>query len=154
MERTESVVVQVAPDYENEKIKEMEIFGWNLQGRQEIHEEGEAYGRPSYIDSNEYLIKTTVYRYVKLHFKRSLNLPNLEKIKELEEQYYSLSFPKFPHLFPPGGIWGFTLWLFLWFLWPVWYFVGYIPKKAAARTQLADALAKQEEIRNEVKALI
>lgn len=51
MERTESIVVQVAPDYENAKIKEMEMFGWNLQCRQEIHEEGEAYGRPSYIDS-------------------------------------------------------------------------------------------------------
>lgn len=44
MERTESIVVQVSPEYENAKIKEMEMFGWNLQGRQEIHEEGEAYG--------------------------------------------------------------------------------------------------------------
>lgn len=36
MERTESTVIQVAPDYENDKIKEMEGFGWNLQGRQEV----------------------------------------------------------------------------------------------------------------------
>ena len=154
MERTESIVVQVAPDYENAKIKEMEMFGWNLQGRQEIHEEGEAYGRPSYIDSSEYLIKTTVYHYVKLHFTRSLSLPNLERIKELEAQYFSLPFPKFPRLFPPGGIFGFILWLFLWFLWPLWYFLGYNPKKAAARAQLAETLAKQEEINNEVKALL
>ena len=33
MEQTESVVVQVAPDYENMRIKEMEMFGWNLHGR-------------------------------------------------------------------------------------------------------------------------
>lgn len=39
MERTESIVVQVAPDYENDRIKEMGMFGWNLQGRQEIHRE-------------------------------------------------------------------------------------------------------------------
>ena len=28
MERTESMVVQVAPDYENARIKEMEMFGF------------------------------------------------------------------------------------------------------------------------------
>ncbi len=90
MERTESVIIQVAPDYENDKIKEMEQFGWNLQGRQEIHEEGQAFGRPSYLDSSTYIIKRTVHHYVKLHFVRSLALPNLEQIRALEQRYFEL----------------------------------------------------------------
>ena len=61
IEKTESTVVQVAPSYENAKIKEMENFGWNLQNRQEIHEEGDAYGGPS-VFSDEYIIKTKEMR--------------------------------------------------------------------------------------------
>ncbi len=81
--RTESVVVQVAPEYENQKIQEMQLFGWNLQGRQEIEQQGQAYGRPSYLAefTGTYVIKTTVYRFVKLHFVRSLNLPNLDRVR-------------------------------------------------------------------------
>ena len=97
MERTESVVVQVAPQYENEKISEMQMFGWNLQGRQEVQQQGEAYGRPSYLDSGTYVIKTTVYNYVKLHFVRSLAFPNLDQIRQIEAEYFNLPFP------PPVG---------------------------------------------------
>lgn len=154
MERTESIVVQVAPDYENLKIKEMEAFGWNLQGRQEIHEEGEAYGRPSFIDSSEYIIKTKVYHYVKLHFTRSLSLPNLERIKALEAQYFSLPFPKFPRLAPPGGLFGLVLLMFWYPFWPLWYFWGYKPKKAAADAQLAETVRRQQEIVSEVASLL
>ncbi len=53
MERTESIVIQVAPSYENTMIKEMEIFGWNLQSRKEIHEQGEPFGSTRIVsDSN------------------------------------------------------------------------------------------------------
>jgi len=106
MERTESTVVQVSPDYENSKIKEMEMFGWNLQGRQEIHEKGEAYGRPSYLSNSTYVVKTTVKHYVKLHFIRSLSLPNLDKIKQIESEYFSLQFPTPPSLTWPVIIFG------------------------------------------------
>jgi len=106
MERTESTVVQVSPDYENSKIKEMEMFGWNLQGRQEIHEKGEAYGRPSYLSNSTYVVKTTVKHYVKLHFIRSLSLPNLDKIKQIESEYFSLQFPTPPSLTWPVIILG------------------------------------------------
>lgn len=95
MERTESIVIQVAPSYENQKIKEMEMYGWNLQGRQEMHEEGDAYGSPSAF-GNSYVIKTKVSHYVKLHFVRSLNLPNLDKIKRIESQVNNLPFPEIP----------------------------------------------------------
>lgn len=102
MERTESVVIQVAPSYENQKIEEMQIFGWNLQGRQEIHEEGDAYGRPSYLSDSTYIVKTRVYHYVKLHFVRSLSLPNLQRLREIENEYVSLPFPSPPSLTAPG----------------------------------------------------
>jgi hypothetical protein len=155
MERTESIVVQVAPDYENAKIKEMEAFGWNLQGRQEIHEAGDAYGRPSFIDRTDYIVKVRVSHYVKLHFARSVDLPNLDRIKALEAQYFSLPFPNFPRLFPPGGVLGFVLFFFFWYwLWPLWYFRGYKPRKAAAEAQLEATLRKQQEILTEVAGLL
>lgn len=107
MERTESTVVQVAPSYENDKIQEMQMFGWSLQGRQEIHEEGDAYGRPSYVSSSTYVVKTKVHHYVKLHFTRSLNLPNLDKIKPIEAEYFSLPFPGRASLVGPIVVMGF-----------------------------------------------
>ncbi len=104
MERTESVVIQVAPSYENQKIKEMETFGWNLQNRQEVHQEGDAYGRPSYMDSSTYIVKVKVSHYVKLHFVRALSLPNLQKIKQLEAEYENLAFPPLAGLGWPIGV--------------------------------------------------
>ena len=94
MERTESLVVQVAPVSENNKIKEMEMFGWSLQNRQEIHEEGDAYIDSDYGGS--YTIKTKVSHYVKLHFSRDLSLPNLGQIQQIEQEYFSLPFPASP----------------------------------------------------------
>lgn len=123
MEQTESAVVQVAPDYENDKIKEMESFGWNLQGRQEIHEKGEAFGRPSYIDSSTYVVKTTVYKYVKLHFARPKSLPGISKIRPLESEYQALPFPP-----SPGGL-----------VWPVLFTLVPIPASIA---MLADPMGK------------
>ncbi len=154
MERTESIVVQVAPDYENDKIKEMEAFGWNLHGRQEIHEEGEAYGRPSFIDSSEYIIKVKVHHYVKLHFTRSLGLPNLERIRALEAQYFGLPYPNFPALVPGGCLGWFLLIWGGWLIWPLWYFLFYKPQKAAAEAQLAEIVRKKQEILREVSALL
>lgn len=104
MERTESVIIQVAPSYEDQKIEEMQVFGWNLQNRQEIHEEGDAYGRPSYLSDSTYIVKTTVYHYVKLHFVRSLSFPNLQSLKEIENEYANLPFPSPPSLKGPGWL--------------------------------------------------
>lgn len=107
MEKTESIVIQVAPSYENSRIKEMESFGWNLQGRQEIHEQGEAYGRPGYFDNSTYVVKTKVSQYVKLHFVRILNTPFLDRIKQIEDEYFNLPFPEVPALKS--------------FLWPIFF---------------------------------
>lgn len=87
------------------------MFGWNLQGRQEIHEEGnaETTGRPSYVSNNTYVVKTTttVKHYVKLHFTRSLSLPNLDRIKQIEAEYFSLAFPGPASLVGPIVLMGF-----------------------------------------------
>mgnify|MGYP000676688292 CR=1 FL=1 len=113
MERYESIVMQVDPAYENVMIKEMVMFGWNLHGRQEVRQPGEK----AYVKRDIYanlFIEEEVSHYVKLHFTRSLNLPNLDEIRELEKEYFSLSPPQFPSLIPPGGIIGIIVWLCVW----------------------------------------
>ena len=92
--RTESTVVQVAPDCENDLIREMGIFGWNLQGRQEIHEERESLGKEA-VFSDRYIIKTKISHYVKVSLVRNLALPNLDKVRRLEAEYRSLPYPRF-----------------------------------------------------------
>lgn len=99
MERTESKVIQVAPAHENSMIKENELFGWSLQGRQEMHVEGDT--RPDLSisgiigdwGSETRTYVTEVKRYVKLHFSRSMNLPNLDGVRKIESEYYNLPFP-------------------------------------------------------------
>lgn len=108
MERTESLVVQVAPSYENAKIQEMEQFGWILQGRQEIHQEGDAEGAPS-IMGDSYVIRTKVSHYVKLHLVRPLSAQNLDRIRAIENEYFGLPFPGGPSLSWPLGLTVFCL---------------------------------------------
>jgi len=154
MERTESVVIQVSPSYENAKIKEMETFGWNLQNRQEIHEKGDAYAVPQFLDPSSYItgtvsVKTEVSKYVKLHFVRSLALPNLNKIKALEEQYFNFPSPVFPEILPGGG----CLLLFWYPFWPLYYFLSYKPNTTKAENQLKEILQKRELIIQKVKEI-
>jgi len=116
MERTESIVVEVSPAYENEKIKEMELFGWNLQGRQEIM----GHLREAETSDNLFVAmwrggaegatgkKYYEYdHYVKLHLVRSLSLSNIEKIKQIESKYFTLPFPQLPSLTGPIIMMGF-----------------------------------------------
>jgi hypothetical protein len=154
MERTESVIIQVSPNYENAKIKEMEIFGWNLQNRQEIHEKGDAYAVPQFLDPSSYItgtvsVMTEVSKYVKLHFVRSLNTSNLDKIKILEDKYFSFPAPDFPQLCPGGGCL-----IFFWYpLWPLYYFFKYKPDKSNAENQLKEILKQREKIIQKVKEI-
>jgi hypothetical protein len=75
-----------------------------MQNRQEFHQEGEAYGRPSYLDSSTYIVKTKISHFVKLHFARSVSLPNLQSIQQLEAERDHLPFPSLPSLGWPIGI--------------------------------------------------
>ncbi len=167
MERTESKVIQVAPDYENEMIQEMQSFGWNLQGRQEMHEQGDAYGRPS-ITSDSYVVTTKVNKYVKLHFARSLALPNITRVRELEQEYFGQQIPAAPTLTVPGcftlfgavgvviclatvtekgapGIFGVIMYI-------VWVALGYLWIKSRQKKRV-DAMVKREASRQRATAI-
>lgn len=102
MERTDSRIIQVSPSYENAKIQVMQHWGWNLHGRQEIHEQGDAEIQSSNDGSR--VVKQKVDKYVKLHFTRPLSLPNLDRLKQLEAEYDSLVFPSQPTLGFPIGL--------------------------------------------------
>ena len=167
MERTESTVIQVAPDYENARIKEMENFGWSLQGRQEIHEKGEAYGRPSYVSDSTYIIKTTVSHYVKLHFVRSQNLKGLEQIRALESQYFALPFPAVPSVMSfawpvvlilmglvsltnpqtAAGLFGLVLFGGL----GAWWFYAKIQKRQRGLSVCGESVRRQQELIGQAK---
>lgn len=145
-ERTESVIVQVAPDFENDKIKQMECFGWSLQSRQQMEEKGDI--KPSLIGSGVYM---KVSRYTKLHFVRSLDLSNLDKIRELENEYSGLPEPSFPRLFPGG----FILFLLFWYpFWPFYYFFSYRKKKVVANAELEKLLQKRQKILSTAATLL
>lgn len=146
-QRTESEIVQVAPDYENAMIKHMELFGWSLQGRQEIHEEGDTSGGPSFL-GDEYVAKTRVSHYVKLHFSRSQGLPNLDKIRALETEYNDFEVD-FPALLP-GGVIGFLI------LWPLLPFVysSWKRRKEEADAELYRVQNRRRQINSEVAELL
>ncbi len=178
MERMESSVVQAAPSYENDKIQEMQGFGWSLQGRQEIHEEGEAYGRPSYLSefTGTYVVKTKVSQYVKLHFVRSVGMPNLDQIKRLEAEYFNLPFPQSASFTGPGCFTAFgavgvlvgLLGLFAkegppagllvlyvpWVLLGVYWIKSRSAKRKAARETVQQSVKRMEEIRAQVASLL
>lgn len=94
MSRTESISIQTHPDDEQEQINLMQMFHWNLLSSQEIKT----------LDSGLERRGDTIYsvtkseNYVKLVFQRELNTPNLDKIKELEDEYFSLDYPNSPGL--------------------------------------------------------
>ena len=149
MERTESKVVQVSPDYENNKIQEQQTFGWNLQGRQEMHEKGNAEGGPDFLGDG-YTIKTQVNKYVKLHFSRNMALPHIDRIRELEAEYNAMPRPEYPALVPGG----FPLVLFWLLPWLILYIpLGYIRKKVAADAQSMNLRGKYDTVAQEILAL-
>ena len=104
MERTDSQVLQIAPSFENEKIQEMQHWGWKLENRQEIHEQGNAVTKR---ESDGYVTTTEISKYVKLHLTRPRNLPNIDRLKTLENEYNSLPYPQNPTLGWPIGLTGF-----------------------------------------------
>jgi zinc-ribbon domain len=100
--RSESVIVSVSPNFENECIKERELFGWNLQNRQEVvghlreAETPDGLGHALWRGAVEGMTNTKSLEYdhyVKLHFVRGAGLPNLPRIKQLESEYFSLPSP-------------------------------------------------------------
>ncbi len=84
---SESKILQVAPSDENALIRCQECFGWSLLGSQEMVVEGDSEVK---LDWSERPVKTTkIQKYVKSHFSRSLDIPNLDKLRNLEAQFHS-----------------------------------------------------------------
>jgi len=143
--RKESKLLQCHPKDEQKEVDFMQRFYWNLQGTQAIHtidNHLETRGANLYSVSNQ-------QQYVKLHFSRELDIPNLDKIRALESEYALLPIPKFPKLFPGSGL----LWFFLFFfsfgmLIPVWLlyviFVYSLKKPRAQREYEQYEISRQE----------
>ena len=149
MERTESKVVQVAPDFENNKIQEQQVFGWNVQGRQEIHEEGDTEGGVDFIGDG-FTIKTQVNKYVKLHLVRSMEEPHIAQIRELESEYNALERPQYPALLP-GGFPLIIFWILPWLL--LYIPFGYLRKKGSADEKAGELRRKYDEVSQKILAL-
>lgn len=131
MGRTESQVVTTYPSGENRVIKEKESFGWELVSRETVTDISEATIVPQ-TDASGNLQQAEVVpdtsRYVKLHFHRDQSLPNISRLRELEEEYYGLPKPD-PGGYGYGiGFLGFAVWLYVlgayiapedegWFFW-------------------------------------
>lgn len=95
MARTESKSIQVHPYDEQAQIELMQRFHWNLLNSQEIKNIDnrlERRGDSIYQTSN-------TEHYVKLVFSRDLDLPNIDEIKQLEQEFFSLPYPDYPRAF-------------------------------------------------------
>ncbi len=167
--RTESTIVQVAPDYEADKIGVMEAFGWNLQNRQEIHLEGDSSGKFEYrpFRPDVYVTRTKVSHYIKLHFSRNLGLPHLEQVRGLEAEFNRLPFPRIPRLLSflwpagfvvlgimalndksaPGGAG--LIFLAIGGLWLAWKIFTYRKNSGIC----SDSAVRQQQLLDEVKTL-
>lgn len=79
----ETRTVKVHPDDEQSKINEMTCFGWSMINRQEI------LSHDNYLSEENGKIyqhrKTT--HFVSLVFQRDMNLPNIQKIRELQAKF-------------------------------------------------------------------
>lgn len=94
MPRTESITIQVHPSDEQSQINLMQRFHWSLLSTQEIKT----------IDNHLERRGDKIYQvtnsenYIKLAFSRELNLPNLDEVRRLEKEYFSLPTPVYPSM--------------------------------------------------------
>lgn len=145
MARTESISFQVHPNNEQDQINLMQTFHWSLLNSQEIKT----------VDSHlekrggDIYSVTNSEHYVKLTFKRELDLPNLNEIKRLEQQFNGLPTPQYPKLFP-GTFWLYLVLSFFYGLgiviWLAYYFLSYKPKKEQADRISQDNQQKHQQI--------
>ena len=161
MERTESKIVETTPQDENDVIQNLQSFGWNLQSRQELRFEGNSRTTPDMLSGfggiESYTTITEIHHYVKLHFVRSVNTPNLDEIHNLENEYFSLSIPDKPKLFPIG-LW---LWIILSLIYGIglviyafYYFLSYKPSLEKWNEYAYATIKRANEIEQEIPVLL
>lgn len=150
MARTESVSFQVHPNNEQAQIDLMQKFHWSLLTTQEIKTIDNHLERRG----DDIYQVTNSEHYVKLTFNRSLDLPNLNDVKRLEQQYNSLPYPTYPKLFPIS-IWVWIILAFVYGLgvvgWILYFFLSYKPKKEEADNISSTNSRKRQEILTELE---
>ena len=149
--RTESKMVQVRPEDEQNQIDFMHQFYWNLLSSQEIR------AVDNHLETrgdNLYSVTKTTH-YVKLAFSRDVALPNLDKIRNLEREFFSLPIPKPPKLFPFNGCLMAVIFLFTWPisipLWIAYVLIKYFPDNARVKRQMAQLEIDRHEILERLK---
>lgn len=145
MARTESISIQVHPNNEQEQINLMQMFHWNLLSSQTIKTVDSHLERRG----DDIYSVTNSEHYVKLAFSRSLETPNLNEIRKLEQEYFSLPHPKYPKLFPGGIIfWGIASLIYgLGIIgWLLYFFLSYKPNKEKADIDAQNITRRASEI--------
>ncbi len=104
MARTESKTMQVHPMEEQAAIETMQRFGWSLLSSQEVHVKDSHLENKLGLFGESLVSVTETTHYVKLVFSRDLDMPNIDKLRELERQYHGLQ-PEAPPPGMPGWVW-------------------------------------------------
>ena len=146
MARVETKVFQCHPKDEQSQIQLMNVFYWKLLNTQEIY----AVSSSLQVRGENLFNVEKTKNYVKLAFERQTDILNYKAIKKLEEEYERLPIPKFPKLFPGGGI----LWACLMFFtllwaavpWLVYYIFVYRLKLPRAKRQYEQHEISRKEI--------
>jgi hypothetical protein len=152
MSRTESISIQVHPADEQSQIDLMQRFHWSLLSTQDIKTVDNHLERRG---DSIYSVTNTEH-YVKLAFHRSLDLPHLQEIKNLEREFFSLPRPDYPALFPFHII----AWIVAAFVyglgivaWVAYFFLYYKPKTVEADAILQHTRTEQDRILRAVASL-
>ncbi len=160
--RTESMTIQVHPSDEQAQINLMQRFHWSLLSTQEIKtidNHLERRGDKIYQITNS-------QHYVKLAFSRDVGLPNLNEIRRLEQEYFSLHLPKSPSavscLLLVGLGTAFVLigaatqsvpagFIVACGIYAAFFFLAYTPKKKTADEVIANTLNRRQQILQELE---
>jgi hypothetical protein len=156
MARTESKSIQVHPVDEQKQIDLMQKFHWSLLSSQEIKN----------VDSHLERRGDSIYsvteseHYIKLVFSREIDLPNLDKIKCLENEFFAIRDPilSLPPLVPLGFFGGLVLFglTFLYglgiLIYLAYYFKYYAPKKKEIEGTYNTTIAQNSQRRKEILA--
>lgn len=97
MARTESKTHKVHPDYEQSTIDLMQRFHWNLASSQDVKTQTAHVER----DGDDLVQVKQTEHFVSLVFSRDLDTPNLPRLRELENEFFSIKYPGKPGLKAP-----------------------------------------------------
>lgn len=156
MARTESKSIQVHPRNEQAQIDLMQKFHWSLLNSQEI----KTIDNHMETRGDDLYQVTNTEHYIKLTFSRDLELPNLNEVKRLEQEYFSLRYPTYPKAFTglmafglvilfaviASSINGALAFIVVAGAYAAYFFMVYTPKKQAADQMVATTRNREQQI--------